>query len=154
MSDEIKIERKTLEGTGKITIVKINDSNSQLTLNGLIKIGDKWFWATGLFQSSSLVALTRKILGQTTTTMFRDFLLRFGLTLQDLFDDNPEDTTNYIQGICEQLEDSICSSQNVHHHTLRNLKEWLSSLKPGPTDHLRKTLQDIITTLEKLLKNN
>lgn len=154
MPDEVKIEREALEGTGKIIVVKVRRSDSQLTSNGLIRIGDKWFWTAGLFQSSSLVSLIRKILGQTTTTKFRDFLLRFGLTLQDLFDNNPDDTTKYIQGICEELIDNVRLPQDVHIHTLRNLREWLDSLNPGPADQLRKILQDTIATLDNLLRGD
>lgn len=154
MPEEIEIKREKLEGPGKIIIVKQDvEPKPQAVSRGLIQIGNRWFWATSLTQKPSLAALIRKILGQTTTTKFRNFLLNFGLTLQDLFDDNPEETTDYVKGICEELTNGS-SPINVHTHTLRNLKEWLNSLKPGSTDQLRKTLQDTIITLENLLSED
>jgi len=87
-----------------------------------------------------------------TTNGFRHFLFIFGLTLQDVFDDNPEKTTTFIEKVCEELSENVKTQEQIGPHTLRNLSELVASLVSEASQALKKVIETTITKLQGLPK--
>lgn len=156
MADQ-EVERSIFDGPGKIITARVG---GQIYPNILVSVGKIWVFVksigsseSSLIMGDSIISVFRKATTPMTTNKFRNFLFAFGLTLQDLFNDSPDQTNDFIGKICKELLDKICTKKEINLHTLQNLKEWADSLTSESSQKIKKILDDTVVKLQNLPDN-
>lgn len=149
-----KIEKKVFEGPGKIIIAR---RVGELYYSSLTQVGPKWQLAVALgenydyaFEDSIIAAFKTAYKKKMTTSAFCRFLSLFELPLQSVFDNDQNGTSRFIFDVCATMTSGYHHKENLSEHSIRNLEDWLSALKPGPADPVRAELRRTIDRLKKL----
>jgi hypothetical protein len=146
MFDPPKINRFDFAGDGRVIVAR----NDQLAAV-IVKIGNHWIFARhitsgSLFSEDSLIELFKKSFASITTNDLKNFLTVFGLSFQDVFNDSPEKTTNFIEQMCAELK---VLTKTPGQHTLQNLREFADSLTLETSREPKAILEETIATLKK-----
>lgn len=153
------IERRVYEGPGKVITARITTADGQTQLYPNVLMGVSGFWLLVEYFGNnneqmaigeSLVDVFRTATKALTTNKLKRFFFFYGLTLQDVFNDNPHDTRVFIERICNQLTTVSRHKDDVSPHTLSNLKEFADSLNSEQSRKLKMALEDTIRRLEAL----
>ena len=99
-----------------------------------------------IFEGTSLPALFQK-LPHLTTGIIHKLLESFGLTMNDVFLNDPEGTTAFLNQICEQLADQ-CLVLNANVRTMvSHLHAWETSLPESPLRVVLNQCSNILNDL-------
>lgn len=121
----------------------------------MVHIGNIWFCSAGIVLTApSLVRLAAQ--KNRNVTEFHDFFSSFGLSLADVFRENPDDTSKLILNTCEGARNMADAGKSTS-HMIEGFAAFLAELKNEPNaaalcEKLEKTLKHLGVADESLVE--